>query len=303
MADGGSSGERRVVVRHEDPADALRWWVGEVIITRVPEGVIELSPRWLLPDLSRELLASCGDWVAPYFTTDGRMLLSMHSFVVESGDNVVVVDTCVGAHTPRPLPGDDGFGARLTQALPDGLESVDVVVCTHLHFDHVGWNTRRVGDEWVPTFPNACYLVTEAELEAARADGSEIMEPSVTPLVERGLLDAVTPDHRIDDRVRLVDSAGHTPGHVCVAIESAGERALITGDSFHTPVQFAHPELAATYADSDSPAAAATRERLIGELADTTTVVLGTHFAPPTAGHVRRGAEGVWFEGATGPVS
>ena len=307
MPDGRSSAEQRVerVVHHEDPADALRWRVGDVTVTRVPEGVIEISPRWLMPDLTRELLAGVGDWVESYFTAEGRMLLSMHSFVVESGDLVVVVDTCVGGHTPRPLPGDDGFGTRLEQALPGGVESVDVVVCTHLHFDHVGWNTRRVGDAWVPTFPNARYLVSEEELRATRADdGMEVMEPSVTPLAERGLLDAVAPDHHIDGCVRLVPSAGHSPGHVCVEIESAGERALITGDSFHTPVQFAHPEISATYADFDPAAATTTRERLIDELRDSATLVFGTHFAPPTAGHVRRSAGGTWFEGwVPDPVS
>ncbi len=291
-----SGGGRQIVVHHEDPAEQLTWRVGEVEVTRVEEGVVEMSPRWLLPDLSQELLDSCGDWVFPFYTREGKVLLSVHSFVIQSGDTSVVVDTCIAEHTDRQLPGDAAFEQRLEAAIPGGFDAVDVVVCTHLHFDHVGWNTRRVGDEWVPTFPNAQYLVSKDELAGTRTDDHmEVMEPSVTPLIQRGQLEAVDPDHRIDANLRLVPSAGHSPGHVCVAIESKGERALITGDSFHTVVQFAHPEVSATYADFDSAAATATRRRLIDGLIDTPTLVLGTHFARPTAGHVRSSQDGTWF--------
>lgn len=288
---------REIDIHHEDPDDALRWHIGEVEVVRVEESVVEMSPRYLLPELSQDLLDSCGDWTKPFFTDDGRMLLSVHSFVVFSGGLTVVVDTCVGAHGDQPLPGDAGFGDRLARVIPGGLGAVDVVVCTHLHFDHVGWNTTRVDGRWVPTFPNARYLVSADELAGTQAnDHMGVIEPTIAPLLEHDVLDAVAPDHRIDANLRLVPSSGHSPGHVCVQIESAGERALITGDSFHCPVQFAHPEISATYADFDSAAATITRERLIGELADSDTLVMGTHFARPTAGRVRSGDERAWFD-------
>ncbi len=259
--------------------------------------MVEMSPRFLLPDLSQELLDSCGDWKAPFFTEDGGMLLSVHSFVILSGDLTVVVDTCIAAHGENMLPGDPTFDQRLQAVIPGGFDAVDVVVCTHLHFDHVGWNTRLVGGEWVPTFPNARYLVSKDELAGARADEStEVMQSSVMPLLRGDRLDAVEPDVRIDEHVRLMPSAGHSPGHVCVMIESAGERALITGDSFHCPVQFAHPEVAPTFADFDLAAAEATRRRLLDELIDTPTLVMGTHFARPTAGHVRSSPDRPWFD-------
>ena len=149
----------------------------------------------------------------------------------------------------------------------------------------------------MPTFPNARYLVSKDELDGTQAnDLMGVMEPSITPLIERGMLDAVESDHRIHENVCLVPSAGHSPGHVCVMIESGGERALITGDSFHSPPQFAHPEVSATYADTDSAAATATRLRLLEQLVDADTIVLGTHFARPTAGRVRSGPERAWFD-------
>ncbi|MCP3935715.1 MAG: MBL fold metallo-hydrolase [Actinomycetia bacterium] len=297
LSESRASRDRQLVVHHEDPASPLRWRVGDVEVVRVEESVIEMSPRYLLPDLSQELLDSCGEWVSPFFAEEGQMLLSIHSFVVFSGDNTVVVDTCIAEHTQRRLPGDSGFGERLAAAIPGGLDAVDFVVCTHMHFDHVGWNTERVGGEWVPTFPSARYLVSEDELSGTRADDSmEVMESSIDPLVECGVLDAVDSDHRIDDNLCLVPSAGHSPGHVCVMIESAGERALITGDSFHSPVQFALPEISASYADFDSMAAGATRRRLIDRLVDSSTLVLGSHFAPPTSGRVRSGPETAWFD-------
>jgi len=288
---------RGVEIHHEDPADSLSWRIGDVEVIRVEESVVEMSPRYLLPDVSQELLDATGDWQHPFFTDDGRMMLSMHSFVVRSGDNTILVDTCVGAHVERPLPGDAGFVERLAAALPGGFDSVTHVVCTHLHFDHVGWNTRLVDGEWLPTFPNARYLVSEAELASTEADDDmDVLDSSITPLIEAGLLDAVGQDHRIDDRIAFVPSSGHTPGHICVGIDSAGEQALITGDSFHSPIQFAHPEISATHADFDSAAARATRRRLIQELVDQPTVVLGTHFAPPTAGRVRSGEDRAWFD-------
>ncbi len=286
-----------VVVHQPEPADSLTWQVGNVTVQRCLETVTEMSPRYLLPGLSRELVASLPDWTAPFFTPEGMMLLSVHSFVVQSGGLTVVVDTCIADHSDHPLPGDAEFANRLAAAIPGGLEAVDYVVCTHMHFDHVGWNTRLVDGEWVPTFPNARYLVSKDELAGTQAnDSMGVMEPSITPLIERGMLDAVESDHRIDENLSLVPSAGHSPGHVCVMIESAGEHALITGDSFHSPAQLAHPEVSATYADTDSAAATATRHRLLERFTDTDTLVLGTHFARPTAGRIRSGTDRVWFD-------
>lgn len=275
--------------------DLLRWRVGELTITRVEENVIPIEPGSLVPGITAEHLERHGDWLGPYFDHKGRLRLSLHSFVVQHGELTILIDTCVGSAEPRPLPGDDQFIDRLGDVV-GGLESVDIVVCTHLHFDHVGWNTIERDGEIVPTFPNARYLITDAELDHLEVDDHNNVGPtSVMPLVDAGVVERVSADHEITPAVRLVSTPGHSPGHVSVLIESGGQQALITGDAFHTPLQFAHPELAATPFDFDSDASTTTRRRLIDELLDQDTLVLGTHFAPPTGGHVRSGSDGVRF--------
>lgn len=268
----------------------LRWRIGDVSITRVVEWVGAVPHGALLPDMTPELVDAERPWIDPFVAGDGRMVLSVHSFVVNSGGTTIVVDTCVGGHGERPLPHDTEFPERLAAEIDGGLDAVDVVLCTHLHFDHVGWNTVRGADgSLVPTFPNARYLVSETELGAAADDDHHAVLPvSIEPLRAAGCLHAVDLDHRITPEISLVSTPGHTPGHVSVVIESAGERALITGDATHSPIQFRHPELSAVRFDADSTQATATRRSLIERLADTDTVVLGTHFPPPTAGRVVR---------------
>ena len=277
---------------HLSEEPLLRWRVGPVTVTRVVEGITEFSSRMFLPALSEDQIVAAGEWAVPFFTEDRRRLrLSCHSFVVETPDSTIVVDTCVGTHQPRAMGTDPTFLDRLTMALPGGREGVDVVVCTHLHFDHVGCNTINVDGVLQPTFPNARYLVSEAELAATLDDDHMgVVDESVRPLLDAGVLDAVSPDHRIDTWTALVSSPGHSPGHVCLSIEADEATALITGDAVHSPLQFTYPSVSAEIADHDSDEATRTRENLLERLADTDTLVLGTHFPTPTAGHLRGGA-------------
>ncbi len=169
------------------------------------------------------------------------------------------------------------------------LESIDVVLCTHLHFDHVGWNTRLVDGRWVPTFPNARYLFGRKEWEHWSTEGpggyAVTIDDAVRPLIEGGQADLVETDHRVCASVWLEATPGHTPGHVAVRVASGGQEALITGDLTHHPVQWAEPEWCAA-PDTDLAQSAATRRRLISEHGDRETLVIGTHYAPPCAGHI-----------------
>lgn len=280
-----------------DPAAAPTWTVGDVAVHRIDE--VPLPPAtgpWLLPDATPDLVAA-QDWLRPHFADDkGTLRIDSHSFAFTLGGLRILVDTGIGNGKKRANPAwhdlDTAYLHDLTAAgfPPD---SVDLVILTHLHADHVGWNTREADGDWVPTFPHARYLTSRTEREFwAEYDMEEAREQmfrdSVILVEEAGLLDLVdVPAEGVDvvPGLRLLPTPGHTPGHVAVELTSHGQRALITGDCIHHPVQLAHPAIGARV-DIDPEQAETSRRTLIASLADTDTLVLGTHFAPPTAGHV-----------------
>lgn len=281
-----------------DTPQHLTWTVGDVTVTRVEEVMTYIDATVLMPSFEPAMLEPHRDWLTPHFFSDrnDKMVLSIHSFVVVSNGTTIVVDTCVGGEE-RSLPNDTEFPGRLDAAIDGGLDAVDFVLCTHLHFDHVGWNLREVDGVQVPTFPNARYLFAEIEVEHTRTDDHmSVIEPSIDPLIDAGLADLVATDYQITDEVRLVPTPGHTPGHVSVAIESQGKTALITGDMTHTPLQFAVPELAASAFDHDSEQSTQTRRDILATYLGTDTLVLGTHFAPPTAGRLVQGDHSAIFD-------
>lgn len=300
---------------------ANRWTVGDVTITRVVE--IEtpgLEPEMILFGTSREHVAAF-PWLVPdYADLDGGLAYSVHAFVVESGGTRIIVDTCIGNHKARHLADfnqlDVPFLDRLAAA-GYAPSDIDLVLCTHLHVDHVGWNTRLDGAVWVPTFPNARYLFGRAEwshwqnktsrlgdvLEVhanAILDIPQVIADSILPIVNAGLHDLVEADHRLTDEVELFSTPGHTPGHVSVRIRSRGEEAVITGDMIHHPLQVADP-LVGSWTDFDRSLAQTTRKEFLASVVDAPMLVLGTHFPAPCAGHVVKGANGFVFAPVTVP--
>jgi glyoxylase-like metal-dependent hydrolase (beta-lactamase superfamily II) len=276
----------------------LSWQVGRVKVTRVVE--IEFNTRYraeapFIKEATPEALQAT-PWLYPHFVRpeDGALKVSIHALLVEAPGLRLVVDTCVGNDKPRGLVGGKPLATNFLAELAAAgwtRDSVDLVVCTHLHVDHVGWNTLLEDGKWVPTFPGARYLIGRQEYEhwQGEADGEApaILADSVKPIFDAGLAELVEMDHRISPEIRLTPTTGHTPGHVSVMIESDGERAMITGDIMHHPCQIAHPEWAPGF-DSDRAAAIATRRRVLAEVADQPILVIGTHFAAPTAGRIRR---------------
>jgi glyoxylase-like metal-dependent hydrolase (beta-lactamase superfamily II) len=270
----------------------LRWQIGDVRITRVQE-LEAPGLSWLLPDATVENLKPI-DWIGPFVDANGKPVASVHALILEAPGRTIVVDTCVGNDKQRSIPFWSGLQTSFLEdfeAAGPGVAAVDAVVCTHLHIDHVGWNTRLEDGRWLPTFPNARYLLGRTEWEhwssEGDADAQQILGDSVKPLFEADRVDLVETDHRICDEVRLEPTPGHTPGHVSVRIESRGEAAVITGDLMHHPSQIAHPEWCAVV-DSDQQQALATRRDFLERFADSPTLVIGTHFAGPTAGRVVR---------------
>ncbi|MCF3177641.1 MBL fold metallo-hydrolase [Streptomyces sioyaensis] len=279
------------------------WTVGDLTVRRIDEVAFPAQTgRWLLPDATPEVVAQA-PWLRPDFADDaGALRLAGHSFAVEVQGLRIVIDTGIGNGKPRANPAwhdlDTDYLQRLTAA-GFAPETVDLVVLTHLHTDHVGWNTRADQGSWVPTFPRARYLTSRAEwdhwagveMDEARR---QMFRDSVHPIRDAGLLDLVeVPAEGTDiaPGVRLLPTPGHTPGQIAVELRSGGRTALITGDCIHHPVQLLRPGIGSCV-DVDPAQAEHTRRALLTSLTGTDTLLLGSHFPPPTAGRVIREGEG-----------
>ncbi|WP_405748445.1 MBL fold metallo-hydrolase [Streptomyces sp. NBC_01020] len=273
------------------------WSVGDLTVRRIDEVRLPApTGPWLLPGATPEVVAQA-PWLQPDFADhDGILRLASHSFAFEVNGMRVLVDTGIGNGKQRANPAWDNLDTRYLERLTGAgfaPETVDLVILTHLHTDHVGWNTRSDGASWVPTFPHARYVSARAEWDYwAGADMEEarrqMFRDSVDPVEEAGLLDLVHVPYEgavIAPGVRLLPTPGHTPGQVAVELRSQGEAALITGDCIHHPVQMLDPNLGSCV-DIDPELAVRTRQRILGSLAGTRTLLLGSHFPPPTAGHV-----------------
>ena len=279
----------------------LKWKIGDVTVTSIVELDRVGGARFILPQATKEAIREIA-WLAPHFADDeGRLRMCIQALVVETPTRRIVVDTCIGNDKEREIPAWCNLQTRFLDDLAEAgypADSIDTVLCTHLHVDHVGWNTKLVDGKWLPTFPNARYLMGKTEFDYWRtetqAGDPRIFADSVQPVWDAGLVDLVETDHRICDEVRLTPTLGHTPGHVSVRISSRGEEALITGDFIHHPCQMARPDWASAF-DFDGRASTDTRNRVFAELAGTPTLVIGTHFAAPTAGRIVRDGEAFRF--------
>lgn len=297
--------------------------VGAARITNIVEQDLH-NLYQLLPDAKRDAVREI-DWLVPNFAAaDGTMLGLIQAMIVELDGKTLVVDCCIGDHKNIPaIPQwtdlQTGFLERFRTAGFDP-NGVDYVLCTHMHMDHVGWNTYYDGAAWKPTFPNARYLFARDEMHAFMAEATApagdldsaktqlealpillqmtdaaILQQSVQPILDAGLAELVDVPHTPLPGVTLVPTPGHTAGHVSIRIESQGASALITGDSFHHPCQIARPDWA-SIADADTARSSATRKQLLAEHADTPTLIIGTHFCEPVYGRIVESDDGYRFD-------
>ncbi len=279
----------------------MSWTVGRVKITKIVEMETVGHTRFILPQAAPDKIQQM-PWLVPHFANDeGRLRMSVHSLVVETPSQRIVVDTCIGNDKQgRGVPTWNNLNTPFLQTMTDAgyaPESIDMVLCTHLHVDHVGWNTRLKDGQWVPTFPRARYVFgkTEHDYWAAHSDSPEhraVFEDSVKPIVDAGRADLVASDAKLSDEVSLISTPGHSPGHMSILIRSDGEEALLTGDVAHHPCQMAHLEWSST-ADSDPVQSIVSRRELFSRFADTPTLVIGGHYNP---GRIKRDGDAFRLE-------
>jgi glyoxylase-like metal-dependent hydrolase (beta-lactamase superfamily II) len=267
---------------------------GKINVSRVVESEGPTPPGFLLPDASQDGLRGHADWMAPHFfdPATGKLIMSVQTFILRTRHHTILVDTCVGNDKKRAVEAwHMREGSYLADLAAAGVtpEQVDFVLCTHLHVDHVGWNTRLRDGRWVPTFPNARYLFARKEWEhwkeSREEDIEEILRDSVRPILEADQADLVEGDHEIEDGLWLEPTPGHTPGHVSLRISSGKREGVITGDLLHHPVQMAELDWCSHFC-VDPAGAIATRKAFLGRYADRDVKVLGTHFPTPVAGRV-----------------
>lgn len=245
--------------------------LGDIKISRVTESEGPTPPGFLLPGATEEILRTNAEWMAPHFydPATGMLMMSIHSFIVRTRHHTILVDTCLGNGKKRGVPNWHMRNGPFLQDLKGAgvsAEEVDFVMCTHLHVDHVGWNTRLDNGRWVPTFPNARYLFARTEWEhwsqAQDEESREIMRDSVIPVIEARQADLVESNHAIDDELVFEPTPGHTPGHVSLHMSSKGQEAVITGDMIHHPIQCAVPEVCSSFCVNEKQAVATRREFL-----------------------------------------
>lgn len=275
----------------------MQWAVGKVKITKIVEVESTGGTRFILPQATGEKIQRL-PWLIPHFATEeGRLKMTIHSLIVETPSQRIVVDTCLGNDKQgRKVPTwNDLHNPFLENLAAAGYpaDTIDLVLCTHLHVDHVGWNTKLVDGKWVPTFPNARYVFGRAEYEywkthSEEPDKASVFSDSVQPIVDAGRADLVASDQQLSDEITLIPTPGHSPGHTSVHIKSDGAEGLLTGDVAHHPCQMAHLNWSST-ADSDPVQSARTRQELFSRFADTPTLVIGGHFS---AGHIKRDGKG-----------
>src|SRR5215469_8972659 len=277
-----------------------RWQVGEIEITRVLEFEAALfEPAVLYPDASPEIIAQHRTWLEPRLldAASGLFVFAFHSTVIKTPRATILVDTCSGNDKERPHKRRYHLKnwPYLANLAASGFapEDIDYVLCTHLHADHVGWNTRLVGGRWVPTFPNARYLFARQEWEHWRVADlrsqyttDPYYEDSLLPVIESGQAALVDTDFAFDDSVWIEPWPGHTPGHVCVTVRSQGASAVLSGDIMHTPLQCAEPQLNSCFC-VDAQMARTTRRRLLETFANRPVMMIPAHFPTPTAGWIR----------------
>lgn len=284
--------------------------IGEIMIDWVEELVV-YDPPELFTEMTAADLARQRSWLEPdYYAEKTGFHVGVLSWLVRTPTRTILIDTGAGNGKPRPTSPrfgslDTPFMERLA-AKGVTPETLDLIILTHLHLDHVGWNTRLEENNWVPNFPMVRHLVSTIELAhrdpergaAARPPATwQVFNDSVKPLLDAGLIDTVEGNEDLGEGISLVMLPGHSPGQMGVRIDSGGKTALFIADVLHQPIQVYHPEWNSRYCE-DQPTARATRAAVLAEAAENGTLLLPAHFGASHCGYVRAADDGYAYEAA-----
>lgn len=284
--------------------------IGDYTIHRIIEMECGFTPALeFLPKLTPQMLDESRGWMRNPLALDDedKLVLCFQSYIIQTGRHNILVDSCVGNDKDRSAR--PAWHLKKDNVFMDGLAAIglttndiDYVLCTHLHVDHVGWNTRLENGRWVPTFPKARYLFSKTELDFWLAENEKTIVPpiadSVVPIVEAKKCDLITSDHSLSDVVSLIPTPGHTIDHYAVTLGKGGKDAVFTGDLIHTPLQAKWTDLAMRI-DYDGNQSSATRRKFLETYCDTSTLCCFAHFPSPSRGYVKRWGDGFRCEYVT----
>jgi glyoxylase-like metal-dependent hydrolase (beta-lactamase superfamily II) len=267
--------------------------LGDIAIQRILEHEIPVyHPLDFFTEATIEAVAPYREWLEPHALCprSGLMIMPVLSYLVRTRHHLILIDTCVGcdktyADPPKWHQRSNSVWLQNLAAAGARPEDIDYVFCTHLHSDHCGWNTRLVDGRWVPTFPNARYILARREYDAMAEENHPIFVDNVMPIIEAQQAVLVDTDYALDDEVWLESTPGHSPGHVSVHLKSGRYHAIMCGDLIHTPLQLAEPDWTPTF-EFDRAASANTRKKFLNSHCGTDTLILTSHFPSPSIGHV-----------------
>jgi glyoxylase-like metal-dependent hydrolase (beta-lactamase superfamily II) len=276
--------------------------IGDVRVTRIEE---QMGPGFpakdFFPEFEADTFAAEGHWLAPsyYQPESGRLVTSIHSWLLRTDKHTILVDACSGNHKPRPgMPRFDMLNSQYLERLREAgvePEQIDFVMCTHLHVDHVGWNTKLENGKWVPTFPNARYVMSRTDHDhwaaLAKKPDTETYQvnaynDSVLPIVEAKKAEFVSGDHGMCGCLTLKPAPGHTPGQIRLDLDSRGKRAIFAGDALHNPVQVPLWKWNSCFCE-DRDLARKSRHTLLADCVEQGALLMPTHFAPPHAAYIK----------------
>ena len=281
--------------------------IGDVRVTRIEE---QMGPGFpakdFFPEFDAEVFAAETKWLAPnyYQPESGRLVTSLHSWLVRTGKYTILVDACSGNHKPRPgMPRFDMLNTKYLDRLREAgvqPEEIDFVMCTHLHVDHVGWNTKLENGKWVPTFANAKYVMSRTDHDFWAAESKKAAtekfivntyNDSVLPIVEARKAEFVSGEHGMCDCLTLKPAPGHTPGQIRLDLESRGKRAIFSGDALHNPVQVPIWKWNSVFCE-DRDQARKTRHTLLADCVEQDALLMPAHFGSPHAAYIKASGDG-----------